>query len=110
MYAILILVGLIAGFLSGSVGFGGGMILLPVITYFYGVEVAVPVSTIAQLLSNLSRVGMGKNTKFDSIRKLQNGKNPNMQTRNGHYLTGSGLFHLYDYFTWQVPTCSVQVT
>lgn len=91
-------------------GFGGGMILLPVITYFYGVEVAVPVSTIAQLLSNLSRVGMGKNTKFGSIRKLQNGKNPNMQTRNGHYLTGSGLFHLYDYFTWQVPTCSVQVT
>lgn len=62
MYAIFILVGLIAGFLSGSVGFGGGMILLPVITYFYGVEVAVPVSTIAQLLSNLSRVGMGKNT------------------------------------------------
>ncbi|HBH20609.1 MAG TPA: sulfite exporter TauE/SafE family protein [Rikenellaceae bacterium] len=59
MYLILILVGFIAGLLSGSVGFGGGMILLPVITYFYGVEVAVPVSTIAQLLSNLSRVGMG---------------------------------------------------
>ena len=35
------------------------MVLLPVITYFYGVEVAVPVSTIAQLVSNLSRVGMG---------------------------------------------------
>lgn len=58
-YVILILVGLFAGFLSGSVGFGGGMVLLPVITYFYGVEVAVPVSTIAQLMSNLSRVGMG---------------------------------------------------
>lgn len=59
MYVILILVGLAAGLLSGSVGFGGGMILLPVITYFYGVEVAVPVSTIAQMLSNLSRVVMG---------------------------------------------------
>lgn len=59
MYVILILVGLVAGLLSGSVGFGGGMILLPVITYFYGVEVAVPVSTVAQLLSNLSRVGIG---------------------------------------------------
>ena len=58
-YVILILVGLVAGLLSGSVGFGGGMVLLPVITYFYGVEVAVPVSTIAQLVSNLSRVGMG---------------------------------------------------
>lgn len=61
MYAILIIVGLVAGLLSGAVGFGGGMILLPVITYFYGVEVAVPVSTIAQMLSNLSRVGMGWN-------------------------------------------------
>ncbi len=59
MYAVLIVVGVLAGFLSGAVGFGGGMVLLPVITYFYGVEVAVPVSTIAQLLSNLSRVGMG---------------------------------------------------
>ena len=59
MYVILIVVGLAAGLLSGSVGFGGGMILLPVITYFYGVDVAVPVSTIAQMLSNLSRVVMG---------------------------------------------------
>ena len=59
MYVTLIIVGLVAGLLSGAVGFGGGMILLPVITYFYGVEVAVPVSTIAQLLSNLSRVGIG---------------------------------------------------
>lgn len=59
MYITLILVGLVAGTLSGSVGFGGGMILLPVITYFYGVEIAVPVSTIAQLMSNLSRALMG---------------------------------------------------
>jgi Sulfite exporter TauE/SafE. len=59
MYLTLALVGLVAGLLSGSVGFGGGMILLPVITYFFGIEVAVPVSTIAQLISNLSRVGMG---------------------------------------------------
>lgn len=48
-----------AGFLSGAVGFGGGMILLPVLTYFYGVQVAVPVATVAQLLSNLSKVLIG---------------------------------------------------
>lgn len=59
MIWILAIVGLIAGLLSGAVGFGGGMILLPVITYFYGIEVAIPVSTIAQLMSNLSRVGIG---------------------------------------------------
>ena len=56
---ILMIVGLVAGFMSGAVGFGGGMILLPVITSVYGIEVAVPVSTIAQLISNLSKVGMG---------------------------------------------------
>ena len=59
MYLTLTMLGLIAGTLSGSVGFGGGMILLPVITYFYGVEIAVPVSTIAQMMSNLSRAAMG---------------------------------------------------
>src|SRR5574344_855376 len=56
---IIIVVGLIAGFLSGSVRFGGGMLLLPVITSVYGIEVAVPISTIAQLMSNASRVWFG---------------------------------------------------
>lgn len=69
-YVILCIVGFVAGLLSGSVGFGGGMILLPVITYFYGVEVAVPVSTIAQLLSNLSKAGMG----FKEIRWREVGR------------------------------------
>lgn len=55
----LLAVGFGAGLLSGTVGFGGGLVLLPVLTTFFGVEVAVPVSTIAQLLSNLSKVGFG---------------------------------------------------
>lgn len=66
--AVLMGVGLVAGLLSGAVGFGGGMILLPVLTYFYGVEVAVPVSTIAQLLSNLSKMGLGwKNIEWKQV-------------------------------------------
>lgn len=59
LQVILIIVGFIAGLLSGSVGFGGGIFMIPFITYFFGIEVAIPVSTIAQLLSNVSRVGMG---------------------------------------------------
>lgn len=58
-YIILVVTGIVAGLLSGAVGFGGGMVILPVIIYFYGVDVAVPVATIAQLLSNLSKAGMG---------------------------------------------------
>ena len=61
---ILIAAGLAAGLLSGTVGFGGSMILLPVITSFYGIEVAVPMATVAQLLSNIFRAGAG----FRSIR------------------------------------------
>lgn len=56
---VLLLAGLIAGLLSGAVGFGGGMVLLPVVTSLYGIEVAVPICTIAQLGSNLSKVIMG---------------------------------------------------
>ncbi|MDO5569998.1 MAG: sulfite exporter TauE/SafE family protein [Bacteroidales bacterium] len=56
---ILLLIGFSAGFLSGAVGFGGGMILLPILTFFFGIEAAVPISTISQLMSNLSKVAIG---------------------------------------------------
>ncbi|MGI6242438.1 MAG: sulfite exporter TauE/SafE family protein [Prevotella sp.] len=59
MNILLIIVGFLAGLLSSSIGFGGGMVLLPVVTTLYGVEVAVPICTIAQLLSNASRSVFG---------------------------------------------------
>lgn len=67
MNIILIIVGFVAGILSGAVGFGGGMVLLPVVTYFFGISFAIPACTIAQMLSNLSRVVMGlKEVKWKS--------------------------------------------
>lgn len=42
--------------LSAVAGFGGGVLLLPVFTALFGLRVAVPVLTIAQLVSNGSRV------------------------------------------------------
>lgn len=56
---ILLLTGLGAGLLSGAVGFGGGMVLLPVVTSVFGIDVAVPVCTVAQMLSNISKMGFG---------------------------------------------------
>ena len=67
--AILTVAGIVSGLLSGTVGFGGSMILLPAITSFYGIEVAVPMATVAQLLSNIFRMGAG----FSSIRWKQAG-------------------------------------
>ncbi len=59
MDCILLVAGLVAGLLSGAVGFGGGMVLLPIVTSLYGIEVAIPICTIAQLGSNLSKVVIG---------------------------------------------------
>jgi uncharacterized protein len=47
---------LAASFLAVIVGFGGSVIMLPVLVWTVGVTDAIPVLTIAQLTGNLSRV------------------------------------------------------
>jgi Predicted permeases len=59
MFIILILSSFVAALISGAAGFGGSLLLLPVVTACVGSEVAVPVLTIAQLIGNLSRMAMG---------------------------------------------------
>lgn len=59
IYFILIAASFIAAFVSGAAGFGGALLLLPVVTLCVGSEVAVPVLTIAQLIGNLSRMAFG---------------------------------------------------
>lgn len=46
--------------LSAVAGFGGGVLLLPVFTALFGLRVAVPVLTLAQLASNASRVTLNR--------------------------------------------------
>lgn len=48
-----------AATLSGSAGFGGALLLLPLLVGTVGVVHAVPLLTIAQLIGNLSRAGFG---------------------------------------------------
>ena len=47
-------------FLSSVAGFGGGVLLLPVLVALFGVQVAVPVLTLAQLSSNASRTWLNR--------------------------------------------------
>ena len=56
---ILIASSFIAALISGSAGFGGSLLLLPVVAACVGAEVAVPVLTIAQLIGNLARMTAG---------------------------------------------------
>ncbi|HEV8715233.1 MAG TPA: sulfite exporter TauE/SafE family protein [Candidatus Binatia bacterium] len=58
-WAILLLCGWLAAAVSGAAGFGGALLLLPVISHFFGAKAAVPILTLAQLLGNVSRAGFG---------------------------------------------------
>ena len=49
-------VALIASVVASVTGFGGGVIMLPVLVWMFGVRDAIPVLTIVQVMSNLGRV------------------------------------------------------
>lgn len=58
--ALLLFVGaVIAAAVSGSVGFGGALLLLPLLTRTVGPTLGVPLLTVAQLVGNLSRALFG---------------------------------------------------
>lgn len=47
---------LVASVLAAVAGFGGAVIMLPVLVWAVGIQDAIPILTIAQLIGNLSRV------------------------------------------------------
>jgi uncharacterized membrane protein YfcA len=55
-YAIVLTVGLIAGVISGIVGFGSSIMLMPVLVIVFGPREAVPIMAIAAIMANVSRV------------------------------------------------------
>jgi hypothetical protein len=58
-YGLLFIGAFLAAAISGAAGFGGALLLLPLLTQTVGVELAVPLLTFAQLIGNLSRVTLG---------------------------------------------------
>ncbi len=50
----------IAATISGAAGFGGALLLLPVLTNIVGIKAAVPILTIGQIFGNASRVWFGR--------------------------------------------------
>lgn len=57
--ALLFIAAFAAAAISGTAGFGGALLLLPLLVATVGVTQAVPLLTIAQLIGNLSRAGFG---------------------------------------------------
>lgn len=56
IWLIVLGIGLVAGTLSGVIGFGSTTILLPILTIGFGPKAAVPIMAVAAILGNLSRV------------------------------------------------------
>jgi uncharacterized membrane protein YfcA len=55
-YALILIVGLVAGTLGGIVGFGSSIMLMPVLVLTFGPREAVPIMAIGAVMANLSRV------------------------------------------------------
>ena len=55
-YLFVLLVGLVAGVVSGVIGTGSSIMLLPVLVFSFGPKQAVPIMAIAAVMANLARV------------------------------------------------------
>jgi hypothetical protein len=55
-FLFVLIVGLVAGTISGIVGTGSSIMLMPVLVYEYGPKQAVPIMAVAAVLANLSRI------------------------------------------------------
>jgi uncharacterized membrane protein YfcA len=55
-FLFVLVVGLLAGTISGIVGTGSSIMLMPVLVYQYGPKQAVPIMAIAAVMANLSRI------------------------------------------------------
>jgi hypothetical protein len=59
IYLLLFVGAFVAAAISGAAGFGGALLLLPLLTRAVGPTLAVPLLTLAQTIGNLSRVAFG---------------------------------------------------
>jgi len=55
-FAAILAIGLVAGTISGIVGFGSSIMLMPVLVLVFGPLQAVPIMAVAALMANLSRI------------------------------------------------------
>jgi len=56
---MIFLIAFLASTVSEAAGFGGALLLLPVLTGIVGIKAAVPILTIGQIFGNASRVWFG---------------------------------------------------
>lgn len=55
-FIVLILLAVFSGVISGVVGTGSSILLIPLLTYIFGAKEAVPIMALASVIGNLSRI------------------------------------------------------
>lgn len=53
---VILIIGLLAGTVSGIIGTGSSIMLVPVLAYVYGPKEAVPIMAVAAVMANISRI------------------------------------------------------
>lgn len=53
---LVLIVGPVAGVVSGIIGTGSSMMLVPILTYVYGPKEAIPIMAVAAVMANVSRI------------------------------------------------------
>lgn len=53
---LILMIGLVAGVVSGIIGTGSSIMLVPVLAYVYGPKEAVPIMAVAAVMANASRI------------------------------------------------------
>jgi len=53
---VILAIGLVAGIVSGIIGTGSSIMLVPVLAYMYGPKAAVPIMGVAAIIANISRI------------------------------------------------------
>jgi uncharacterized protein len=53
---LILAIGVVAGVVSGVIGTGSSIMLVPVLAYVYGPKQAIPIMAVAAVLANLSRI------------------------------------------------------
>jgi uncharacterized membrane protein YfcA len=56
IYLLVLVIGLIAGTISGVIGTGSSILLLPVLVYSFGPKQAIPIMGIAAIMANVAKV------------------------------------------------------
>ncbi len=53
---LILVIGLLAGIISGVIGTGSSIMLVPVLAYIYGPKAAVPIMAVAAVMANVARI------------------------------------------------------